>query len=267
MTVLGLVASSIALAGGGAPPQSADASQLTALVIAIQQADYRGDRPELRRLSQALDAVKEPRLAAFKSYWRGFALWRRALNGFNETPTPADISADLEQGVADFHQALAEEPDWIEAKIGAAGCLGSLLFLAANDPARQQKLLVEYVPLIRDVFVKGAENPRALWLLGANQSLGRPPRGAEPAKAAGTYQKGLDLARREAEQSATVPAYVPTWGGAEHLMSLAYLYSHSSIQNPALARAYATGALVAKPQWHYVRDMLLPQIAELEKAH
>jgi hypothetical protein len=46
-------------------------------------------------------------------------------------------------------------------------------------------------------------------------------------------------------------------------MNLAYLYSHSALQNRALALAYAEGALVAAPDWHYVRDILMPQIRAL----
>jgi hypothetical protein len=48
-------------------------------------------------------------------------------------------------------------------------------------------------------------------------------------------------------------------------MSLAYLYSHSALENRDLALAYAQGALVAAPHWHYVADILLPQIRDLGK--
>jgi hypothetical protein len=32
------------------------------------------------------------------------------------------------------------------------------------------------------------------------------------------------------------------------------------LNNKAAALAYALGALIAAPEWHYVRDILLPQI-------
>jgi hypothetical protein len=46
-------------------------------------------------------------------------------------------------------------------------------------------------------------------------------------------------------------------------MNLAYLYAHSDLANRDLAIAYAEGALVAAPEWHYVRDILRPQILQV----
>src|SRR5215470_9276946 len=66
------------------------------LVEQIRQADYAGDRPALADLHAKLAAAPTgdaPRSLVL--YWRGFALWRRAINGFNETPTPTDLQADV----------------------------------------------------------------------------------------------------------------------------------------------------------------------------
>ena len=46
-------------------------------------------------------------------------------------------------------------------------------------------------------------------------------------------------------------------------MNLAYLYTHSPLANRDLALAYAEGALVAVPEWHYVRNILWPKILEV----
>jgi len=46
-------------------------------------------------------------------------------------------------------------------------------------------------------------------------------------------------------------------------VNLAYLYPHSGLANRDLALAYAEGALVAAPEWHYVRDILWLTILEL----
>jgi hypothetical protein len=76
------------LAGPEAVAAGAPALALPEVVRAIQSADYRGARGDLQRLAALLGDAKDPELAAYRHYWRGFALWRRALNGFNETPTP-----------------------------------------------------------------------------------------------------------------------------------------------------------------------------------
>ena len=66
-------------------------AKLSALVVEVRSADYRGDRAALARLDQMLGELDDERLAEYRDYWRGFARWRRAQNGFNETPTPADL--------------------------------------------------------------------------------------------------------------------------------------------------------------------------------
>lgn len=255
----------LTLAGADTNPlRPKDAARLTTLVAEIRSADYRGERAELNRLAVALDAIRDPRLAAYRAYWQGFAKWRRVLNGFfNETPMPTDLKDDLLAALSSFKSALVARPDWIEAKVGIVGCSGSLIFLAGQDKVERDKILEEYVPVVKDLMANGNENPRALWLIGGMQLQAPPPTGGDPVKAASTMQKGLEAARREALDKAAAPAYEPTWGGAENLMNLAYLYSQGNAQNRALAMAYAEGALVAVPDWHYVRDVLLAQIRAL----
>ena len=78
------------------------------IVTQIQRADYEGDRPSLKRLHDELTPIPEDnRLASRVLYWRGFALWRRAINGFNESPTPNDLEEDLAQSVTDCRPAAA----------------------------------------------------------------------------------------------------------------------------------------------------------------
>ncbi len=244
---------------GADPPR--DESSLSRLASDIRSADYRGQREELRRLASALDDVKDPKLAAYRDYWKGFALWRRALNGFNEPPTPGDLRDDLRGAVASFRKSLERQPDWIEAKIGIAGCLGALVFLNGENPRQRQEILAELIPMMREVAEKGAENPRALWLVGGTQLWA--PKGSDPSGAAATYRRGVEAADKEALRSAGSPGWIPEWGAAENLMGLAYVYSHSALQNRDIAQAYADGTLAAVPEWHYVRDLLVPQIQAL----
>lgn len=247
----------------GATAAAANAASLPEVVREIQAADYRGERAELQRLAGVLDGMKDPKLAAYRHYWRGFALWRRALNGFNETPTPRDLEDDLKAGIVSFQAALAVKPDWIEARIGVVGCVGPLFFLAGDDAPRRDALVKEYVPVMREVSEKGTDNPRALWLMAQNQA----GPGRDAVKAAATSRRGIEAALAEARQiRAGEPAWIPRWGGAENLMNLAYFYTHTSLANRDLAIAYAEGALVAAPEWHYVRDVLWPKIQALPPA-
>jgi hypothetical protein len=59
------------------------------IVQQIRRADYEGDRPALKRLHNELTPIPgDAKLASRVLYWRGFALWRRAINGFNGIPDP-----------------------------------------------------------------------------------------------------------------------------------------------------------------------------------
>src|SRR5215470_6358952 len=88
-----------ALAPASAPSMNTEA-RLSALVAQVRSADYRGDRAALARLDDELGRLDAGKLADYREYWRGFALWRRVLNGFNEKPAPDDLVADVEKALA-----------------------------------------------------------------------------------------------------------------------------------------------------------------------
>jgi hypothetical protein len=72
-----------------------------------------------------------------------------------------------------------------------------------------------------------------------------------------------------AEKPHWIEARVGIMGCVGPLLFLAgddYAYTHSTLMNRDLALAYAEGALVAAPEWHYVRDVLRPQIEALPQA-
>jgi hypothetical protein len=255
-----LLLASILFAADCATPrahQKAEA-QLTELVAAVRSADYRGDRAALDRLDAALGKVPDSPLDDYRAYWRGFARWRRALNGFNETPNPTDLQPDLKASIGHFKKSLELRPGWIEARLALVGVWSNLIYLAGEDTAKRQRILDEAVPVSKSLS-DTPDNPRALWIIGGIQLGAPPPTGGDPVKAAATMRKGVESSWREAMAGAS-PPWVPSWGGPENLMNLAYLYSHSSMNNRAAALAYAQGALTAVPEWHYVRDVLLPQI-------
>jgi hypothetical protein len=239
-------------------------AKLAALVAEVRSADYRGDRAALARLDANLGELDDAALADYRDYWRGFARWRRALNGFNETPTPTDLTSDLESAVAHFRSSLERRPDWIEAKLALVGCWGNLAYLAGSDMEKKKPLLAELIPVYKWLEANGRDNPRALWIIGGMQFAAPPPYGGDVARATATLRRGVELAWREAAASVEPsPAWVPAWGGPENLMNLAYMYSHVGTPDRAAALAYAEGAVTAVPEWHYVRDVLLPQIEAL----
>lgn len=244
-----------------APPDATQSeTRLSRLAGAVLSADYRGDRPELARLEAELGRLDAGPLNEYRDYWRGFALWRRAMNGFSDTPTPADLDADIVKALERFQSALARRPDWIEAKLAMLGCWGNRIFLAGKDSEKRQKLLDEASTYYKWVMQYEGDNPRVLWIKGGLQMVVPPASGGDWAKAAATLRQGVAGAWREAGATPPAPRWVPTWGGPENLMNLAYLYSRDKTPDRSTALAYAEGALTAVPEWRYVKGVLLPQI-------
>ena len=87
-------------------PETARRS-MASIVARIQKADYEGDRKALVRLAAELAPYTlNDSLASRARYWRGFALWRRALNGFNEKDAdPKEIERDLLGAITEFREA------------------------------------------------------------------------------------------------------------------------------------------------------------------
>jgi hypothetical protein len=194
-----------------APPAAPNAQELrlAALVAEVRSADYRGDRAALARLDEELGKLGDGPLSDYRDYWRGFALWRRVLNGFNEKPMPEDLGTDVEKALARFKAALAAHPDWIEAKLAMVGLWGNQIFLAGADAEKRKAILAESGPTFKFIMANAGDNPRALWIRGGMEGWAPPPVGGDFEKAAATLRYGVACAWREALARPKPPVWVP----------------------------------------------------------
>jgi hypothetical protein len=244
---------------------TADRAGVIAIVQQIQRADYEGNRETLAKLfNDLLPFTDEPEISSRVRYWRGFAKWRRAINGANETPTPSDLVQDLSDGTAEFAAALQLDPDFVDAKIGAASCMIFRMFFEGTfnnitDMARVRATMAPPMRLLKEAQNAAPENPRLLWVIGPNEWT-TPPAAVGQAKAMETYQHGLQDAR--AQRGTVTDPLDPSWGEPELLMNLAWANLHRAEPDLAAAGQYAQAALKLVPYWHYVRDILLPQIQQ-----
>lgn len=253
-------------------PRSASAAdqarqQVVKIVAQIQRADYEGDREALKRLFAALAPFAEKkRLASRVRYWRGFALWRRTINGFNDHADAKELEEDMKQAVYEFDLSAKLDQDFAEAKIAMFSCLGYLAFLHRTDQAALQAYVARLSPLLKELQATSGDNPRFCWVIGP--MYWNRPEGTEggQAKAIGTYKKGLEAIRIRSTTAAEDPLN-PSWGEPELLMSLAWSSLNGSTPDPAAAEQYAKSALALVPYWHYVRDILAPQIQKAQEAH
>jgi len=252
------------------PAADQSREQIVKIVSQIQRADYEGDRAALKRLHEELTPfVKNKELVARIQYWRGFALWRRAINGFNDAVDGAELREDLKQAVDEFNEAATEDPAFVDAKIGALSCFSLIGYsLIQNNPARLQDADVQELwtkgrQLRKEIEAIAPENPRLLWVLGPSLWAAPPERGGGQTKAMDMYQKGLEVIRKN--KATMSDPLEPSWGEPELLMNLAWSNLHRTTPDLNAAEEYANSALSLVPYWHYVKDILLPQIREAKK--
>jgi tetratricopeptide (TPR) repeat protein len=237
------------------------------IITQIRRADYEGDRAALHRLVEELAPFLETKgLAVRVRYWRGFALWRRAINGFNDHVDAAELQQDLKQAFDEFEEALKQDPLFVDAKAGAFSSLGFLAyseFQQDSKSPRIQELRTRATQLRKEAEAAAPENPRLLWAVGPMVWNTPPERGGGQAKAMELYEKGLATIRSHKERSSD--PLEPSWGEPELLMSLAWSCLNRSTPDPKAAEEYGRSALALVPYWHYVRDILMPQIREAGK--
>ncbi len=238
--------------------------QVIKIVVQIQRADYEGNRSALTRLHEELTPFAgNKELGARVQYWRGFALWRRAMNGFNEKVDPAELKDDMQHALDEFDDAAGKDPAFVDAKIGALSCLGFLAFSDRREDIsspRIQELIARGRQLRKDVEAAAPENPRFFWVMGPMIWFSPPRQGGGEEKAMAGYEKGLKAVRSQ-RKNASDPLE-PSWGEAELLMSLAWSNLNRTTPDLKAAQQEADSALRLVPYWHYVRDILMPQIQE-----
>ena len=253
-----------------ASPSSADESaraQVVGIVAQIQRADYEGDRAALKRLHEQLAPfAKNQELASRVLYWQGFALWRRAINGFNDKADATELQGDLQTALDEFDEATRIDRAFVDARVGALSCIGLLAYSVRHEDIPSPKtteLRARIRALWKELEAEAPDNPRFLWVEGPIFWNIPPQQGGGQPKAIETYEKGLKLIRTQKTLAGS--SLDPSWGEPELLMSLAWSKLNQTTPEISAAEQNADSALNLVPYWHYVRDILLPQIREAKR--
>jgi tetratricopeptide (TPR) repeat protein len=235
-----------------------DRAEIAHLVSQIRRADYQGDRVTLKKAYDGLSTfLTNNEFAARVRYWRGFALWRSAINAGNDSVDVQEMEQEFRQAADEFKDALVKDPDFVDAKVGMISCLGYIAYFHRKDRERTQKLLDQIFPLVKEAKETAPDNPRLIWVLGPILWYTPADRGGGLDKVIENYERGIQVCSKIKAPDDTLE---PSWGKPELMMSLAYTYLQKDPPDVNAAERNARGALEIVPDWHYLRDLLLPQI-------
>ena len=197
------------LVHGASDKHSGGVAQISEIIAQIRHADYAGDQRALRQGYDALTPfLRQSDYGAEVSYWRGFARWRQALNGFNDPMTPEEIDRHLGDAIGEFSQIPANASIYREGRIGTLSCLGNLIFLHTAEPEQVKHLIAEAGPISAELSKSAPDNPRRLWVAGPLLWNVPASQGGGQDKAIAGYLRGLHLLR--ARQATTAVHCNPT---------------------------------------------------------
>ena len=237
-----------------------DREQVSRIVAQIQDADYAGDQAAMQKGYDDLKPFLEDKeLVSRIRYWRGFAQWRRAINGFNDSVDPKELEQHLNTALDEFKIAMDKDPTFLDAKVGTLSCLGYLAFMNREDQARAKELVGQIMPLLKEATDMAPDNPRLIWVRGPILWSTPPEHGGGQDKAIENYLRGLEVCSKIKTSDDPLE---PSWGKPELMMSLAYSFANKRMPDFEAAERNARAALEIVPYWHYVRDTLLPQILD-----
>ena len=241
ITSLALVVSFVSLSVIGITRADDTAKQVARIVAQIQHADFAGDQVGMQKGYDDLKPfLEDMALTSRIRYWRGFAQWRRAINGFNDSIDPKELEQNLKTGLDEFKIAMEKDPTFVDAKVGTISCLGFLAFMNRQDQARAKELVGQILPLVKEAIDIAPDNPRLIWVRGPILWNSPPERGGGHDKAIENYQRGLEVCSKIKTSNNPLE---PSWGKPELMMSLAYSYLNTTPSDVSAAERYARTAL------------------------
>jgi hypothetical protein len=232
-------------------------SKLVTLKAGIMSADYRADIPQLQTLRiEAKKLSGDSDLGYLADYWSGFASWRIVINGSSAKMAREDVKANIDNAVIDFESSVQKKSDFADGWASAGAVHGWLAAINAKTDTDAMNREIEIFK--RDVdraLALEPNNPRVLWIQAVPFRVMPPDRGGNLDRAIELYK--MMIANAHPLDPASP---FPDWGKAEALMSLASAETAKPSPDFDGAMSNAREAIRLQPDWHYVKDILIPMI-------
>jgi hypothetical protein len=192
---------------------AASSEQVVKIVTQIKRADYEGNRAALQRLhGEIAPFTDNQKTSARVLYWSAFALWRRAINGFNDNVDAAEQQADLKQAQLEFEESAKRDTAFVDARVGVLSCMGLIGYAIRQskpDPVKMQELFTQWSQQRKEIEAIAPDNPRLLWVLGPSVWFIPKENGGGQANAMAMYRQGLEAIRKPNARSSD--PLEPSW--------------------------------------------------------
>ncbi len=252
--MLGIAVITTPLAGQQA--QTGDARrQLVAAKAALYDSNFRNDQAGVRAaVARALETEGEPPVRPMALYYAAWGQWVLSHSQL-QAGDLAGAAGSLVAGEKYARAALALRPDDPEFIVMLAD---TLIWRVVADPRLVIEIGAEVRQLRTRALALAPDNPRAV-MMDAGLVFNAPPeRGGSREKGLAEWQRAIDLFEHEAASPAD--DLRPDWGLALSYGWVCDLYLAMRPRQVEAARAAAKKALTLRPDFWYVREVVMPRL-------
>jgi hypothetical protein len=247
---------SLTLSASIAAAQSPRALLIEARNLAYD-ANYRNDQAGLRSAVEVMEPLTQGAHAAYAHYylsWTYGALFASQFQAQDMTAALASANRSLDY----IRAGLKARPNDAEFHTQLAGAILSVMFA---DRSQFEPLYPQLKAAREKAVELGPTNPRAV-MFEAGSMFNDPAYGKDgQTRGLARWEVALKLFEAEANERAVDPI-LPRWGYATAQGMLAGLYLRTTPPQKEAGRRAAAIALKMRPDFWYVREVLLPQLRD-----
>ena len=222
------------------------------------EATVHNDAAALATALETLESLtSDPAVGAYASYYASWTAWSLSASHMQATDRARAASA-IETAVRHARRAVTQMPDSPDFQTMLAYALLSAI---VGDPSRLEALGPDLRAARQTALTLGPRNPRAVMLDAGMIFYAPPERGGSHEKGIARWLEAIALLDEEAR---TTPAddLQPRWGRDFAYGWLSDLYLALTPPDVQKAKAAADKALSIRPDYWYVKAVLLPKLKD-----